>query len=36
MLCGKNVPIVSRVYKTKLEDCKETPHKGTRFSIIVQ
>jgi hypothetical protein len=36
MLCGKNIPVVFRVYKTKLEDCKEIPHKGARFSIIVQ
>lgn len=37
MMCGKKIPIVSRVYKTKLEDCKEVQQKETvRSSIIVQ
>jgi len=25
MLCGKKIPIVFRVYKMKLVDCKEIP-----------
>jgi predicted nucleic acid-binding Zn ribbon protein len=37
MLCGKKIPIVFRVYKTKLEECREIPQKErVRSSIIVQ
>jgi len=36
-LCGKKIPIVFRVYITKLEDCKEVLQKETvRSSITVQ
>jgi hypothetical protein len=37
IMCGKKIPIVFRVYKTKLEDHKEVQQKETvRSSIIVQ
>jgi hypothetical protein len=36
-LRGKKIPIVFRVYKTKLKDCKEISQKGAvRSSITTQ